>query len=395
MTTPHILIIGAGLGGLSAAIALAQRGFSVEIFERAPVLAEVGAGLTVSRSVQQVFADFAMLDAVLAQASMTPTMAFVHYRTGRLLAGGVDHSDGQWSPDAPGAGLHIHRADLHAMLAKRFAAIAPGRLHLGKALTGFTDTESGVTAQFADGSMAAGDLLVGADGIRSAVRAILHGDDAPRFTGQTAYRFMMDGKAAEPFMRTFGRAALFQGPGKVFNRYTLRGGAIVNCVGIVQSEVWSGEGWFHRADLSEMLAHYDGWHDDVTGIMKAAPAGQIVKWGLFDRPPLPQWGRGNVILLGDAAHPMLPFLGLGAAMAIEDGMVLARALAAWPDRTGLARFEACRKPRCMRIADLSRVQGALAQQSDPDSYDRSSAPSHDKTIHDYDPVTVSLEEQSA
>lgn len=390
-----VMIAGAGLGGLTTAIALAQRGFRVRVFEQASVLREVGAGLTVSRSAQRVFEALGILAAVLETASLTSRMAFVHYRSGALLAGAVDASDGRWSPDKPAGGIHIHRADLHALLAARLAEIAPDALHLGKCLTGFADTSGAVWVDFADGGVAEGDLLIGADGVRSAVRATLWGDAAPRFTGQVAYRFMTAGDTAVPFLREAGRAAVFLGPGRVFNRYTLRGGALVNCVGITRSDDWTAEGWSTPADIDEMLALYAGWHSDVTGLMRVAARDQLIKWALFDRPPLPRWTGGRTTLLGDAAHPMLPFLGLGAAMAIEDGMVLARALDEAGGVEGFTLYESSRKGRVRRIADLSRVQGEISQAADPDRYDPSAAPAQDPAIQDYDPVTVPLTRELA
>jgi len=387
---PHILIAGAGLGGLTAAIALALRGFRVDVFEQAPVLGEVGAGLTVSRSAQAVFAELGLLGKVRETASITSRMAFLHYTSGRLLAGAVDDGDGVWNPDKPEGGIHIHRADMHALLAARFAELAPGHLHLGRKLVDFTDASGPVQVRFADGSTLEGDYLVGADGVRSAVREKLWGEGAPRFTGQVAYRFMVPGETAAPFLREAGRAAVFLGPGRVFNRYTLRGGAVVNCVGITRSESWTGEGWSTPARVDEMLALYEGWHPDVVGLMAKAPSAHLIKWVLFDRPQLSDWRRARTTLLGDAAHPMLPFLGLGAAMAIEDGMVLARALELSPDGDGLNLYESLRQPRTRRIAELSRIQGEISQARDPDDYDPAAAPAQDKSIQDYDPVTTPL-----
>lgn len=385
-----ILIVGAGLGGLTTGIALVQRGFTIDIFEQAIVLKEVGAGLTVSHSAQCVFADLGIMDRVRATASVTNQMAFLHFQDGHLLAGTADLTDGSWTPDKPDGGIHIHRADLHAMLAARFAELAPNRLHLGKRLIEFTEKSGTVRARFADGSVAAADMLIGSDGIRSIARAQLWGDEAPRFTGQVAYRFMLPGDIAAPFLREGGRAAVFLGPGRVFNRYSLRRGALVNCVGITQSENWRGEGWSTPAETSEMLALYGGWHPDVTGLMALAPQEHLIKWALFDRPQLPRWRQGRTTLLGDAAHPMLPFLGLGAAMAIEDAMVLARVLAASPDVEGLDLYESIRRPRVTRIAELSRIQGEISQARDPDNYDATSAPAQDPGIQDYDPVTLEL-----
>lgn len=389
MSGVRIAIVGAGLGGLSAAIALVQRGFRVNVYEQAPQLAEVGAGLSVARSVQQVFAELGILDRVRDAASAISAMAFLHYRSGALLAGDHDHSDGRVIGAAP-IGLHIHRADLHAILAGRFADIAPGCLHLGKRLTQFHDASGPVRLEFADGSHAEADMLIGADGVRSLVRQKLWGDGAPRFTGQLAYRFMMPGDQAAPWLREHGRAAVFQGPGRVFNRYTLRGGALLNCVAITRSDEWRADGWSTPATPQEMADLYVGWHPEVRELIARAPADHLIKWALFDRPPLPGWLRGRTTLLGDAAHPMLPFLGLGAAMAIEDAMILARALEESPDATGLTLYEDVRRPRVERIAELSRLQGEFSQAADPDSYDPKASPAQDRSLGDHDPVRVPL-----
>ena len=388
MTSPRILIAGAGLGGLTAAIALAQRGFDVRVFEQSSELREVGAGVTISTAATRVLDAIGLTAAIHAQASFTAQMAFVHYQTGRLLTGAPDFSDGS----TPGGGIHIHRADLHAIMARRFEELAPGRLHLGCRLVEFGDADGPVWARFENGSTAEADLLIGADGIRSGVRTRLWGDGAPLFTGQVAFRFMMPGDIAAPFLRELGRAAVYQGPGRIFNRYTLRRNALVNCVGITQSDSWKIEGWSEPATRDEMLELYHDWHPDVIALMERAPEDSLIKWGLFARAPLPGWQRGRTTLLGDAAHPMLPFLGLGAAMAIEDGMLLARALEQSPDAHGLGIYEASRSERAALIARLSREQGELSQRRDPDNYNAAAAPAHDKSLQDYDPVTTPLVE---
>ena len=186
-----------------------------------------------------------------------------------------------------------------------------------------------------------------------------------------------------------GRAGVYIGPKRTFNRYTLRGGAVVNCVGIVASEEWTGEGWSTPASHAEMEQAFAGWHKDVLGLIGEAEA--AIKWGLFDRSPLPTWTNGRISLLGDAAHAMLPFLGMGAAMAIEDGMILARAFAAEPDpAAALARYEAARLLRTALLHAKSVEQGELTQARNPDNYDHGAAPAADPAILGYDPVTAPI-----
>lgn len=382
-----ILIIGAGLGGLVAGLALRQSGFDVEIHEAAPLLGEVGAGLTLSRGAQHVFRSLDIQDRVAALACRSSAFPFLHYRDGRLLAGAHDFGDGGPDDGVADVGRQIHRADLHSVLIAAFAERGPSVV-LGHSLTAIDDTSTGVIATFANGDIAQGDALIGADGVRSVVRAILWGSDSPRFTGQIAYRFLVPINEARPFMSA-GRGGVFLGPKRTFNRYTLRGGAIVNCVGIVATNEWVGEGWSTPAPRDEILGDFADWHPDVLGLIGLATSS--IKWGIFDRAPMPQWARGRVTLLGDAAHAMLPFLGMGAAMAIEDGMILARAFEAEATfEAAFARYEAARKPRTTLVHQKSVEQGELTQSRDPDTYDGLSAPSSDPSITAFNPVTAAI-----
>ena len=382
-----VLIAGAGLGGLTAALALTHAGFAVEVHEQAAALGEAGAGLTLSRGAQQVFRALDIQDHVAALACRSSAFPFLHYTTARLLAGAHDHGDGAPDDGVADVGRQIHRADLHgvlvAALAERGVQVA-----LGHRLTRIEQDSGGVTVRFADGTGTRGDALIGADGVRSMVRTALLGEETPRFTGQVAYRFLVPAEAAAPFMSA-GRGAVFLGPRRTFNRYTLRGGSVVNCVGIAAVDGWSDEGWATPASVAEMLAVFAGWHPDVLGLIGVA--GERIKWGLCDRAPLPRWTQGRVTLLGDAAHAMLPFLGMGAAMAIEDGMILARAFTAEASLdAALARYEAARLPRTTLVHAMSARQGELTQARDPDTYDGSSAPSSDRGITGYDPVTAEI-----
>lgn len=382
-----ILIIGAGLGGLVAGLALRQRGFDVEMHEAAPQLGEVGAGLTLSRGAQHVFRALGIQDRVAALACRSSAFPFLHYRDGRLLAGAHDYGDGGPDDGVADVGRQIHRADLHAVLVAAFAERGPP-VHLGHALTGIDESADRVTASFANGETATANALIGADGVRSVARGMLWGHDSPRFTGQIAYRFLVPIDEARAFMSA-GRGAVFLGPKRTFNRYTLRGGSIVNCVGIVATDQWVGEGWSTPATRDEILATFEGWHPDVTSLMALATSS--IKWGIFDRAPLPVWASGRATLLGDAAHAMLPFLGMGAAMAIEDGIILARAFEQEREViAAFARYEAARKPRTALVHAKSIEQGQLTQARDPDNYDHAAAPAGDSAITGYDPVTAAI-----
>lgn len=382
-----LIIVGAGLGGLTAALALRQAGFDVEVHEAADELGEVGAGLTLSRGAQSVFRELGLQDRVAAFACRSMALPFVHYRTGRILNGAIDTASGQPDDGTADVARQIHRADLHRVLAEGFAQRGPGVM-TGHRLTAIEQGAAGVAVRFANGETAYGAALIAADGVRSAVRELLLGEDAPRFAGQVAYRFLVPIEQARPFLG-LGRAAVFVGPRRTFNRYTLRGGAVLNCVGIAATDEWVGEGWSTPATPAEMLEAFAGWHGDVTGLIERGE--RAIKWGLFDRAPLGRWAHGRVTLLGDAAHAMLPFLGMGAAMAIEDGMILARAFAIEREvGPAFARYEAARRTRTSLLHAKSVEQGELTQARDPDNYDHAAAPAADPTILGYDPVAAQI-----
>lgn len=379
-----LLVVGAGLGGLTAALALCRAGFTVEVHESAPALGEVGAGLTLSRGAQSVFRHLGLQDQIAVIATPAAGFPFVHYRTGRLLAGAPSADPGLPDDGVADIARQCHRADLHAVLAAGF----DGPLHLDHHLIAIEHGERGVQVRFANGDTAEGDALIAADGVRSVARALLWGNEPARFTGQIAYRFLVDRAAAAPFLE-HGRGAVFLGPGATFNRYTLRAGEALNCVGIVASDDWVDEGWQTPATRDELLAAFAGWHPQVTGLM--GQADRLIKWGIFDRAPLPQWRRGRVTLLGDAAHAMLPFLGMGAAMAIEDGMILARSLIEADSlEAGFDRYEDNRRPRTALLHAKSVEQGELTQARDPDTYKHAAAPAADPAILAYDPVTAPI-----
>jgi salicylate hydroxylase len=182
------------------------------------------------------------------------------------------------------------------------------------------------------------------------------------------------------------------GAGRIFNRYLIRHGTLVNVIGIARSDAWQQEGWSIPATIAEFAALFEGFHADVQGLISRAPAASLIKWGLFARPRAEHWWRGRVLLIGDAAHPMLPFLGLGAATAIEDGIVLARALARGPDiEAGFAAFQKARAGRVEMVRSASIRQGEMIQAADPDQAEMSKAPSQNAEIFDYDPNVVKLD----
>jgi salicylate hydroxylase len=381
-------IVGAGLGGLTAALALLRAGWRVRVYEQAKVLGEVGAGVTLSPGALKALARLGLGPRLLGASLPVPNVAFLNYRTGALLAGALD----QGRPVDGGLETprHIHRADLHAILLRAVQALDPASVATDKRLVGVAPDDAGVDSRFADGTTDRADILIGADGARSVVRRQAFEDRAPEFAGQVAFRCLIPFEEAAPFMGT-AAAAVSIGAGRIFHRYPIRGGTLVNVIGIARTECWTGESWSTPAAVFEFLQAYQGFHDDVVGLIKRAPAEHLIKWGLFTRPPLPQWSQDRMVLLGDAAHPILPFLGLGAALAIEDAIVLVRALSkAASAKTAFEAFQAARRERVETVRTKSIEQGEIIQGSDPDADAVTRSPSQNVDLFAYDPCEAPI-----
>ncbi len=384
MGLAKIAIIGAGLGGLTCAIALLQRGLKVDVFEAANAIEETGAGLTLGLGAQHVFRALGLKAKVVATACPAGGLPFLHYRSAAVLLGDLDKGDG--APDDGEANIirHIYRADLQKVLLAEFEKLG-GTAHTGKRLKHYSQSTGTASAHFSDGSQASADVLIGADGVRSAARAQMVQDDSPRFTNHVAYRCLVPMERAQKFMG-LGRSAIFIGPGRTFNRYTMAKGTVVNLAGLVETNEEVPEGWSIAAPQAEVMRAFGGWHPDVTGLI--AEAGDSIKWGLYDRAPLSTWSEGRVTMLGDAAHAMLPFLGMGAAMAIEDGYVLAQMLAQLSDaREAFARYEALRITRTNEVHAASKRQGEITQSIDPDNFALAGAPVNNRAMMEFDPTT--------
>ena len=319
----RILIAGAGIGGLTAASCLMKAGHHVEIHEQAPQLGEVGAGIQVSANAMHVLRDLGLEPDIRAIGVSPAAYVFRLHATGEVIQRfslSEEHEEMHGAPYT-----QLHRADLHDLLAARARAFDPNVVRLNHKITGFTESADGVELRFADGTSARGDILIGADGLKSVVRAQMFGAAPATYTGDAAWRAVVPTERL-PKDLLEQVMSVFMGPDGHVVCYYLRGGALLNFVGIVETDQVAEESWTVKLPWNELKAQYRGWHPALQTVIDAADKDQCYRWSLFNRPPIGDWSTRRVTLLGDAAHPTLPYLAQGAAMSIEDGAVLTRAL---------------------------------------------------------------------
>jgi len=379
MISLRIVIIGAGIGGLTAALALQRRGFRPAVYERAPVAREVGAGVIIAPNARRALRDLDIDEGLAAISSDVPTSYLCDYVSGRI-------SETRWGEsliERYGMGnLQVHRADLHGLLLQAVLANDADAVHTGHEFVRLAQDAEGVTVEFANGANLRCDVAIGADGNASAVRSHIFPGEAPVFTGQVSFRALIPWHLLAPTIAE-RKYAMYPAPQRMLLHYPLRGGQIMNLIGTGRSASWEEEGWSIPAANEEFAAAYSDFAPEVVAMIRSIPPGALFKWGLRDREPLANWTQGRVTMLGDAAHPMTPFLGQGACIAIEDGLVLGRAFAlAGSIEEALHRYEAARKTRGTNVQLWSREQGRNLQSS------RKGQTAVDRGLLDYDPVTV-------
>jgi len=341
----HIIVCGAGLGGLTAALALLRKGFRVTVLEQAPALGEVGAGLQLSANATGALYRLGVGDALQSVASVPSDKQIRLWNTGeawKLFDLGSESLERYGYPY-----FTLYRADLHRVLVDAVVASAPDSIRLNARCIAIEQSDDGVRVGLADGSWVSGDVVIGADGVHSRVRAALFNDDNPKFSGCLAWRGVIPAQDLPEHLREpVGNNWI--GPGAHVIHYPLRRGELVNFVGIVERDDWQVESWTEAGETEECLRDFAGWHADVQTMIKAIAT--PFKWALMVREPMTSWTAGKAALLGDACHPTLPFLAQGAAMAIEDGYMVARALDSYHDpEEALRRYESARLARTTRI----------------------------------------------
>ena len=347
----NVLVAGGGIGGLTAALCLASRGHHVSVFEQAAAFGEVGAGLQLSPNCTRVLHSLGLEDALRANAFLPEATQFRDWRSGKVIA---ESPLGAAAVDRYGMPYyHIHRGDLLRVLVDAAARMPDISLHAGVRVEQISQTGQRATT-VAGGVERHGDALVGADGIHSATRTALWGQEQPRFTGNVAWRALVP-TARLPTGLVRPTATVWWGPGKHFVHYYVRGGTLVNCVCVVEKTGWETESWTEPGAHGELKSDFAGWHDDVQQLIDHADEDSLFKWALYDRAPMPRWGKGRITLLGDACHPTLPFMAQGAAMAIEDSAVLAACLTVASEvPASIARYENLRRKRTAAIQAGSR-----------------------------------------
>jgi len=343
----RVAIVGGGIGGVATATALLQRGIEVDVYEQAPQLKEVGAGVAIHPNGARMLRRLGLGDELARLGSRWLDPQFRH-PDGRLIA--------HWWPGGEGQNIEIygvHRADLLQMFLDR---LPPEIIHPGHRCVGFEQSADQAVVMFDNGVRASADVVVGADGIHSTLQQYVTPPSPPRPSGSVAYRGII---TATSVGWPAGQMRNWLGPGKHFLVFPVRANQLVNYVGFVATTEQTRESWSAPGDPAALSREFSGWDPLVEAILSQVTT--CFWWGLYDREPLARWTNSRLTLLGDAAHPMLPHVGQGANQAIEDGVALATVLShsdAGSAPRALELYEQVRRPHAARVQLSSRTNGA-------------------------------------
>ncbi len=367
MSDKHIAIIGAGIGGMTAAVTLAKKGVKVSIFEQAPELSEVGAGLTITPNATKGLM-YLGLEKQMKEVGMAHSQQGVrHFETGEMI---VPLERGEKMLEKYGAyQLQAHRADVHNVLIDELKLHHSNTIYTDHELIDLNEKNNSVELVFSNNETYEVDFVIGADGNRSAVRKIILGDDDPQFAGYVAWRGLVPVELlGEDDFDECGSSA-FIAPGRVFARYLVRNGELYNYVAFLATDEWAEEGWAIPSKVDIVMDIFSDYNQQVKNIIAATPANDLFKWGIFAREPVSKWSTKNITLLGDAAHPLEPFMGQGASLAIEDGVVLGRIIEDSESSDEIvSRYESARIERAHFVTEHSKRAGARFTGIDPEKY---------------------------
>lgn len=387
MKNGDAVIIGAGIGGLATALALLRAGQRVRVHELVETLGEVGAGLSITPNAGKAIRALGLEVQLVLMGSRPPAGAIRHYATGQsLVLLPQDESESRFGMPL----YHVHRADLHRALREAIDAIDPSCIRTGAGLQSLQVLPEGVRFTLTDGSEHRADWLVGADGIHSRTRHEIFGQDQPNFTGYVAWRGLIPGNQIPAALRD-PPLCMTVGPRRMLMRYPLRQGALVNFVAVASRQHWMEEGWSVPSAPQDLLDEFADFESHTLEFLRLTPPDRLFKWGLFDRDPLNCWTRGCVTLLGDAAHAMPPFTGQGAVMALEDAVILGRAVeCAKTPAEALQRYERARLPRVTAALHMSRSRARLYFADDPAEQIQAlgAGMAELRTLYDYDAGTI-------
>jgi salicylate hydroxylase len=359
----RVAIVGGGLSGLTACLALARCGIEAHVFEQANKLGKIGAGIGLSANAVRVLRALGLEEPLRERGFEPEETVGRDWTTGQQLFQIRLKNAGKPAFGAPH--IKIHRADLMDILS---AAIPAAQIHLNSRCVAVSSSDLGAALAFSDGWHEEADLVVGCDGIRSFIRSTIHGTDAPRFTGNMCWRALVPVESL-PRGHVPPNMNIWTGAGGHVVAYHVRSGQLVNLVATQETKRWVEESWVVTGCREELIIAHERMHQDLRILLDGVD--KCFKWGLFDRDPLPYWSSQRITLMGDAAHPMLPSLGQGAAMAIEDAYILARALSECGGNVpaALRAYEATRIPRVTQVQLSSRRQSMIFHQNTRSSTD--------------------------
>jgi salicylate hydroxylase len=351
MALPNTVgVVGGGIGGLAAALAMLQRGLDVEVYEQSPELKEVGAGIQISSNGTRVLHALGLEQALAAVQVIPSRREIRHWSSGETWSWfelGTTSAQRYGTPH-----VMLHRADLLGLLAEAVRRLKPHAIKLGRRCVAVSQTAEQVALRFDTGEVAKAAYVIGADGIHSTIRKSLFGSDRPEFTGCVAWRGLVPMRLLAPELaRMVGTNWL--GPRGHVLHYPVRRGELMNFISIVERDDWQIESWTVAGTTDELGRDFRGWHPDVHAIIDKIDT--PFKWALMVRGPMDCWTKGRITLLGDACHPTLPFLGQGAVMAIEDGYVVAACIEKYfaDPATTFSRYEQIRRDRTAMVVRKS------------------------------------------